>query len=155
MFISEYFLLSFRCLNGGKCRDGVDSFTCSCPSDYTGKYCECSTIDNQCDNINETLSWTLPPNFEEMWENATSLSLDDSTEMTTTAEPELDGSMISPTSTLHNVPTSIIVYNVTGSGLINASPVTSLYIYELSSSELVTRSFLAGIFCVHAKTVGI
>jgi hypothetical protein len=79
-----------------------------------------------------------------MWENATSLSLDDSTELTTTAETELDGSMISPTSTLHNVPTSIIVYNVTGSDLIDASPVTSLYIYELSSSELVTRSFLAG-----------
>ena len=86
----------------------------------------------------------MPPNFEEMWENATSLSLDDSTEMTTTADLELDGSMISPTSTLHNVPTSIIVYNVTGSDLIDASPVTSLYIYELSSSELVTRSFLAG-----------
>ena len=50
----------------------------------------------------------------------------------------------SPTSTLHNVPTSLIVYNVTGSTDIDASPVTSLYIYEMSSSELVTRSFLAG-----------
>ena len=28
--------------------------------------------------------------------------------------------------------------------LIDASPVTSLYIYEMSSSELITRSFLAG-----------
>ena len=70
--------------------------------------------------MNETLSWTLPPNFEEMWENATSISIDESTEMSTTqaSVTELDGSMISPTSTTsHQVPTSIIVYNVTGSGL--------------------------------------
>jgi len=69
--------------------------------------------------MNETLSWTLPPNFEEMWENATSLSIDESTEMLTTemSTMELDGSIISPTSlTSHQVPTSIIVYNVTGSG---------------------------------------
>lgn len=34
-------------------------------------------------------------------------------------------------------PTSLIVYNF-------SDPVTSLYIYEMSSSDLITRSFLAG-----------
>lgn len=30
-----------RCLNGGVCIDGVDSFTCSCPPSLTGILCEC------------------------------------------------------------------------------------------------------------------
>lgn len=30
-----------RCLNGGTCIDGVDSYTCSCPSKVTGPNCEC------------------------------------------------------------------------------------------------------------------
>ena len=51
--------------------------------------------------------------------------------------PDLHGSIDpSPTDNL-SAPTSTIVYNGT-------DPVTSLYIYEYSSSELVTRSFLAG-----------
>ena len=50
--------------------------------------------------------------------------------------PDLHGS-IEPSPTDITAPTSTIVYNGT-------DPVTSLYIYEYSSSELVTRSFLAG-----------
>ena len=51
--------------------------------------------------------------------------------------PELDGSII-PTQVALEIPTSTIVYNMTD------KPVTSLFIYEISSSELITRSLLAG-----------
>ena len=44
--------------------------------------------------------------------------------------PSSDGGMLMPTST--------IVYNAT------SAPVTSLYIYEVSSSDVITKSFLAG-----------
>jgi trimeric autotransporter adhesin len=42
----EYF---FSCNNGGTCIDGVDGFTCSCPPDVTGRYCECP-IGQDCSN---------------------------------------------------------------------------------------------------------
>src|SRR5690606_7720839 len=28
------------CLNGGTCKDGVNAFTCQCPSGFTGDRCE-------------------------------------------------------------------------------------------------------------------
>ena len=69
-----------------------------------------------------------------------------------TLKPDLESSMIDTTgkATMTSVsgetPTSTIVYNITQSddAMISVSPVTSLYIYEMSSSELITRSFLAG-----------
>ena len=33
---------SNRCLNGGTCRDGINSFTCSCVAGYTGNTCQFS-----------------------------------------------------------------------------------------------------------------
>ncbi len=56
-------------------------------------------------------------------------------------EPDLQSSQeVSPSATTDGmlIPTSTIVYNAT------SDPVTSLYIYEVSSSDVVTRSFLAG-----------
>ena len=49
--------------------------------------------------------------------------------------PDIHGS-IDPSGVFMG-PTSLIVYNF-------SDPVTSLYIYEMSSSDLITRSFLAG-----------
>ena len=49
--------------------------------------------------------------------------------------PDIHGS-IDPSAVFLG-PTSLIVYNF-------SDPVTSLYIYEISSSDLITRSFLAG-----------
>jgi hypothetical protein len=37
------------CLNGGQCKDGINSFTCKCPEPYTGKYCERSKHCDKCD----------------------------------------------------------------------------------------------------------
>ena len=50
--------------------------------------------------------------------------------------PDIHGS-IDPSAVFLGGPTSLIVYNF-------SDPVTSLYIYEISSSDLITRSFLAG-----------
>lgn len=35
----------FRCLNGGTCVDGVDSYSCSCPEGLLGRFCECIKTD--------------------------------------------------------------------------------------------------------------
>ncbi|ROT62202.1 hypothetical protein C7M84_019962 [Penaeus vannamei] len=34
-----------RCMNGGSCIDGIDSFFCSCPSAASGPLCECAVTD--------------------------------------------------------------------------------------------------------------
>ena len=31
---------SSPCLNGGSCTDGINDYTCSCPSPYFGKRCQ-------------------------------------------------------------------------------------------------------------------
>ncbi len=78
----------FRCFNGGKCLDGVDDFSCSCPPDHSGSQCHCPLGEEEnseqvsrkiyfsyifpllnfayfllfkCLNLNESISWTLPP----------------------------------------------------------------------------------------------
>ena len=60
----------FRCFNGGRCRDGVDSFSCECEGGYTGDYCECSPPgddgDTECLNVTAEVSHTLPPNFDDI-----------------------------------------------------------------------------------------
>ena len=43
------------CQNGGRCVDGVNTYTCDCPPNYTGAYCtedvdECSLNENVCLN---------------------------------------------------------------------------------------------------------
>ncbi|XP_060517827.1 protein eyes shut [Cylas formicarius] len=43
-----------RCLNGGTCIDGTDNFTCSCPPNLTGVFCECLILANNhldCDYV--------------------------------------------------------------------------------------------------------
>ena len=56
-------------MHGGLCQDEVDDFICSCQEGYSGTYCECQEGDNstltddQCVDINTTLSWTLPPDL--------------------------------------------------------------------------------------------
>ena len=58
-----------KCLHGGLCQDEVDDFICACQEGYSGTYCECQMGDNstltddQCVDINTTLSWTLPPDL--------------------------------------------------------------------------------------------
>ena len=53
-----------RCFNGGSCQDGVDSYTCSCPDDVSGVNCECG-VAGDCINVNESVSWTVPPFYVE------------------------------------------------------------------------------------------
>ena len=49
--------------------DEVDDFICACQEGYSGTFCECQEGDNstladdQCVDINTTLSWTLPPDL--------------------------------------------------------------------------------------------
>ena len=59
-----------KCLHGGLCQDEVDDFICACQEGYSGTFCECRegdnstlTDDQQCVDINTTLSWTLPPDL--------------------------------------------------------------------------------------------
>lgn len=37
--------LNYRCVNGGTCIDGIDEFTCSCPTGLTGLFCECLLLE--------------------------------------------------------------------------------------------------------------
>ena len=54
-----------RCFNGGSCQDGVDSYTCSCPADVSGVNCECGGVAGECINVNDSVSWTVPPFYIE------------------------------------------------------------------------------------------
>lgn len=65
----------FRCMNGGTCIDGIDSFTCSCPPRLTGVLCECLILSN----------YTLDCTYNEL--NATWLPIfPTEEEITTTTE---------------------------------------------------------------------
>ena len=129
----------------------MDSFSCSCGDGITGDFCECNA-DAGCINVNESISYTLPPNFDDILiEEETTTFVptpalpDDINRLDPSVPPEIDSSIINPTafSEIAGAPTSTIVYNMTEEDGLDVSPVTSLYIYEISSSELVTRSFLA------------
>uniref|UniRef100_A0A0A1X0S4 Protein eyes shut n=1 Tax=Zeugodacus cucurbitae TaxID=28588 RepID=A0A0A1X0S4_ZEUCU len=51
-----------RCMNGGVCIDGVDTFSCSCPPLLTGMLCECLMIGEDSLDCNYTVSIsTMPP----------------------------------------------------------------------------------------------
>ncbi|XP_069677103.1 protein eyes shut isoform X2 [Periplaneta americana] len=62
-----------RCLNGGTCLDGVDNFTCTCPPNLTGQFCECLIIDPEHLNctyivpttMTTTITTLLPPIISE------------------------------------------------------------------------------------------
>ena len=60
-----------RCFNGGRCSDGVDSFSCVCEDGFSGEYCECTDApeeggDVTCLNVTAQVSYTLPPNFDDI-----------------------------------------------------------------------------------------
>ena len=67
-----------KCLHGGICQDDVDDFECSCDVGFSGTYCECRDEEEQdCIDVNSTLSWTLPPDFIHMdYDDMTDTSLD-------------------------------------------------------------------------------
>lgn len=124
--------------------DGVDQYQCSCPGGYFGQNCECppEAVDDpsQCIDVNSSVSWDLPPkDVLDSW--TTTVGYEEDTTIIPGIDepdgPDLDSS-INPSQTIPiGTPTSTIVYNA-------SDPVTSLYIYEYSSNELITRSFLAG-----------
>ncbi|XP_040572701.1 protein eyes shut [Lepeophtheirus salmonis] len=136
-----------KCFNGGTCLDGVDDFTCSCPGDYMGRHCECP-LDNpdNCINVNESVSWVVDPSYltTKYYTFNIETSTPESTEDALLTTIESSKTLNSQASSEEVFPTSTMVYSITNSDGIMISPVTSLYIYEKSSSELITKSFLAG-----------
>ncbi|KAH8289904.1 hypothetical protein KR018_002771, partial [Drosophila ironensis] len=50
-----------RCMNGGVCIDGVDTFSCSCPPLLTGMLCECLMVSEESLDCNYTAPATPPP----------------------------------------------------------------------------------------------
>lgn len=59
MSLNNFF---YRCMNGGTCIDGVDSFKCSCPTNSYGLLCECvtSTDGENCEILPE---WFIEKEF--------------------------------------------------------------------------------------------
>ncbi|XP_017856681.1 PREDICTED: protein eyes shut [Drosophila arizonae] len=50
-----------RCMNGGVCIDGVDTFSCSCPPLLTGMLCECLMVGEESLDCNYTAPATAAP----------------------------------------------------------------------------------------------
>ncbi|KAH8413382.1 hypothetical protein KR009_010472 [Drosophila setifemur] len=50
-----------RCMNGGVCIDGVDTFSCSCPPLLTGMLCECLMVGEESLDCNYTAPATQAP----------------------------------------------------------------------------------------------
>ncbi|KAH8419353.1 hypothetical protein KR222_006509, partial [Zaprionus bogoriensis] len=50
-----------RCMNGGVCIDGVDTFSCSCPPLLTGMLCECLMVGEESLDCNYTAPATSAP----------------------------------------------------------------------------------------------
>ncbi|EDV99320.1 protein eyes shut [Drosophila grimshawi] len=50
-----------RCMNGGVCIDGVDTFSCSCPPLLTGMLCECLVVGEESLDCNYTAPATPAP----------------------------------------------------------------------------------------------
>ena len=63
-----------KCLHGGLCVDDVDGFQCECQPDFSGEHCHCFTSQDTntsmetnltCLDISTSLSWTIPPSYQE------------------------------------------------------------------------------------------
>lgn len=105
-------------MNGGTCIDGIDNFTCSCPSPYTGVLCETVM------SINETTDWdsvsTLPTVLSTIFKDQYSstysttystVGLDEKEEITT--KEVTDNVFESSTKALSDFYTSSQVQNMT------------------------------------------
>lgn len=81
-----------RCLNGGVCIDGIDSFSCSCPPQLTGILCECLMLGNDDVDCNYTSPTKYPP----------------PTQRTSTVESASSTGFVYPETTIYStVPTTI------------------------------------------------
>ncbi len=153
-----------RCFNGGSCEDGVDSFTCSCSPGFSGINCECPVDGGDCINVNETVSWTVPPFSLVTEEEEGEPTVDEvdradregeedkgkekegeegSTEIspTPTLKGDDGGSVLKPTE-IDGTTTAVPSSPPPAATATVSSPVTSQFIYELSSGEVSTRSFI-------------
>ena len=64
-----------KCLHGGLCVDDVDGFQCQCQPGFSGEHCHCSSgsletntsmeTNLTCLDISTSLSWTIPPSYQE------------------------------------------------------------------------------------------
>ena len=93
-----------KCLHGGLCVDDVDGFQCQCQPDFSGEHCHCSAsletntsmeTNVTCLDISTSLSWTIPPSYQEEDQD------DDWTDVTSITEDILTSPTIgSPTTTI-------------------------------------------------------
>ena len=111
---SFIFLLKSRCMNGGICIDGIDSFACSCPNKTSGVICECqeSELGLTCEDLPDWFEYhPFQPNVGTDYDDITTpTSFDPSTRPSTNVSittqdifsiyiPTLDDSSISLYST--------------------------------------------------------
>ncbi|KAL1124136.1 hypothetical protein AAG570_001906 [Ranatra chinensis] len=63
------------CLNGGSCIDGVDSYSCSCPTGLTGRFCECVISDGSidCNHIRPTIGVPTTSSVETEYDSSTTV----------------------------------------------------------------------------------
>ncbi|PSN38460.1 hypothetical protein C0J52_15614 [Blattella germanica] len=117
-----------RCMNGGTCLDGVDNFTCSCPPNLTGQFCECLIIgpgELNCSYIMPSTTTLLP-------------SISSETSSSVTAEVPSTFTTVSVTEPINVTKETVVTSEFTTYHVPSFS--SSTWVSEVITSEISTRS---------------
>ncbi|XP_050308986.1 protein eyes shut [Anthonomus grandis grandis] len=148
-----------KCSNGGTCIDGIDNFTCSCPPNLTGTYCECLQLPEKeldCDYVvpptttttttttyysSTTFLTTLETEFSTSYDvfSTTSFEEPTTTELVTTTEQVPNTTTTPPETTTTPLETTTTSYSNTS--ITSIVPTTEPYSTTITiETEYTTES---------------